>query len=88
MAYRPKWEALANNDVRKLFALSMETKFQQLSEVSEDTEMEWSLFQTAMILSVVESCGQKWNKMAVGSKKKNTLVEQNVKEVIGAKDML
>ena len=55
LAYRIKWEALANIHVRKQFASSMATKFQQLTEISEDIEMEWLLFQTAIISLAVES---------------------------------
>ena len=40
VAYRIKWEALADRDVKKQFASSMETKFQQLPEISEDIKME------------------------------------------------
>ena len=34
----------------------MASKFRLLLEISRDTDLEWSLFQTAMILSAVESC--------------------------------
>ena len=54
VAFRIKWEALANRDVKKQFAFSTVTNFQQLPQVSADIEMEWSLFVTAMILSAVE----------------------------------
>ena len=59
VAYSIKWEALADRDERKQFASSMTAKFQQLTEISEDIEMEWSLLQTAMISSAVKSCGRK-----------------------------
>ena len=39
VTYRIKWEALADRDVRKQFASSMETKFRQLSEVFKNIEM-------------------------------------------------
>ena len=72
VAYRIKWEALEDRDVRKQFASSMETKFQQLPEVSEDIKIEWSLlFQTAMIPSAVESCGRKQRRMAADNEKKH-----------------
>jgi len=38
--YRIKWEALENKEVRKQFASSMTVKFRQLSNESEDIEME------------------------------------------------
>ena len=40
VAYRMKWEALEDEDVRKQFASSMTSKFQQLSEISEIIEVE------------------------------------------------
>ena len=62
----------------------MATKFQQLSEVSEDIEMEWSLFRTAMISSAVESCGRKRLRMAAGSETRTPWWNQDVKEAIRA----
>ena len=70
MAYMIKWEVLADRDVRKQFASSMAAKFQQLPKVSEDIEMEWLLFRTAMISSAVESSGRKQLRMAAGSEKR------------------
>ena len=84
MAYKIKWEALTDRDMRKHFASSMAAKF-QLPEVSEDIEMEWSFLETAMISSAVESCGRKRLRIARGSEKRLTLVELNVKEAIRAK---
>ena len=55
VAYRIKWEALADRDMRKQFASNMAAKFQQLLEVSEDIEMECLLFRTAIISTAVES---------------------------------
>ena len=74
VTYRINWEALADRNLKKQFASSMAVKFEQLSKFFEDSEMEWSLFQTAMISSALESCGQKRLRMSAGSKKKNTLV--------------
>ena len=70
VAYRIKWEALADKDVRTQFASSMAAKFQQIPEVSEDIEMEWSLFRREMISSAVESWRRKRLRMARGSEKK------------------
>ena len=39
VAYRIKWENLADRDARKQFAASMAAKFEQLPEVSDDIEM-------------------------------------------------
>ena len=47
--------------------------------------MEWSLFRTAMISSAVESCGQAWLRMAVGSEKRTPWWNQVVKEASRAK---
>ena len=85
VAYRIKWEALADRDARKQFALRMVAKFQQLSEVSKDIEMERSLFRTAMISSAVESCERKRLRMAVGSEKRTPWWNQDIKEAIQAK---
>ena len=86
VAYKIKWENLADRDVRKLFASSITATFQQLSEVSEDIEMEWSLFRTAIISSAVESCGRKRLRMAGGSEKRTPWWNQDVKETIQAKN--
>ena len=59
MAYRIKWEALVDRNVRKQLASSMATKFRQLPEVYENIKTKWLLFRTAMILSTGESCGRK-----------------------------
>ena len=75
MANRIKWEALADKDV----------KFYQLSKVSEDIEMKWSFFRTAMISSVVKNCGRKRLRMAAGSEKRTPWWNQDVKEAIRAK---
>ena len=63
-------EALEDKKVRKQFASSMASKFRQLPDVSEDIEVEWSLFRTAIVSSAVESCGQKRLRMAAGSEKR------------------
>ena len=85
VAHRIIWEKLADKDVRKQFASSMAAKFQQLPQVSENIEIEWWLFRTAMILSAVESCGRKWYRMAAGSEKGTSWWNQDVKEAIQAK---
>ena len=77
--------ALADKDVRKQFASSMAAKFQQLPEVSEDMEMKWLLFQTAMISPAVDSCGRKLLRMVAGSEKRTPWWNQNVTEAIQAK---
>ena len=64
----------------------MTEKFKQLLEVSEDIEMEWSLFRTATISSAVESCGQKRLRMAASSEKKTPWWNREVKEAIRAKE--
>ena len=47
--------------------------------------MEWSLFRTAIILSVVECCGQKRFRKTAGSEKRTPWWNQDVKEAIRAK---
>jgi len=49
---------LKDKEVRKQFASSMTAKFKKLSDESEDIEMGWSLFRSAIIVSAVECCGQ------------------------------
>ena len=85
VAYRIKWMALADRDVRKQFASRMVAKFQQLSEVSKDIKLEWSYSRTAMISSAFESCGQKRLRMAAGKEKKTPWWNQDVKKAIRAK---
>ena len=63
----------------------MAAKFEQLPEVSEDIEIEWLLFRTAMISSAVESCGQKRLGMAAGREKRTPWWNQDIKEAIRAK---
>ena len=86
VANRIKWEAMANRNVRKQFASSMAAKFQQLPVVSEDIEMECSLFRTAMISSAVESCGQKQLRMARGSEKRTPWWNKDVTVIRAKKD--
>ena len=85
MAYRTKWEALADRDVRKQFASSMAVKFRQLFKDFEDIEMEWWLFRKAMISSAVGSCEQKRLRMAVGNEKRTPWWNLDIKEAIRAK---
>ena len=49
VTYTIKWETLEDKEVRKQFASSMSAKFRELPDVSEDIEMEWSLFRSAII---------------------------------------
>ena len=72
-------------NVRIQFASSMAAKSQLLQEISKDIEIEWSLFRTAMISSVVETWGQKRLRMAAGSEKRTPRWNQDVKETIRAK---
>ena len=85
VAYRIKWETLADRVVRKQIASSMAAKLQQLPDVSEDIEMEWLLFRTAMNSLAVESCGRKRIRVAASSEKKIPWWNQDIKETIRAK---
>ena len=60
-----------NRGVRKQFASSIATKFQQLPEISSNMKIKWLLFQTAMISSAIKCCGQKRFRMEEDSKKKH-----------------
>ena len=85
MTCRVKWETLEDKEVRKQFASSTSTKFRELPNVSEDVEMEWSLFRSAIISSAVECSGEKQLRMAAGIKKRTPWWNQDVKEIIRAK---
>ena len=74
-----------DRDVRKQFASNIAAKFQQLPEVSEDIEMECSLFRTPMISSAVESCGRKRLRVTASNEKKTPWWSQDVKKVIREK---
>ena len=85
MANRIKFEAPWDKYVMKQFASKMAAKFQQLPEVSEDIDMEWLLFQTAIISPAVESCGRKRLRMARGSEKRTSWWSQVVEKAIRTK---
>ena len=60
----------------------------KLTKVFDDIEMQWSLFQTAKILSAVESCEQKRLKMLVGVEKRTFWWNQTFKNLSNQKNML
>ena len=80
VANRIKWETLEDLGVMKQFESSMTLKFRQLSELSKDIEIEWSLFRKDRISAAVESYGRKRLRKAAGSEKRTswlkTLSEQ------------
>jgi len=81
---------IGGQEVRKQFASSMTANFRQLSDESEDIEMEWSLFRSAIIASTVKCCGQKRLRVVKDSEKRTLKklkkdVIQDVKEAIRAK---
>ena len=76
---------MKDKKVRKQFTSSMSSKFRQLPDVSEDIEMEWSLFKSAITASAVESCGRKRLRVAADSEKRTPWWNQDVKEAIRAK---
>ena len=71
--------------VRKQFASTMSAKFRKLPDVSEDIEMEWSLFRSAIILSTAECCGRKRLRLAASCEKRTPWWNQDLKEAIRAK---
>ena len=85
VTYRIKWETLEDKEVRKQFVSSISTKFKELPNVSENVEMEWSLFRSAIISSAVECCGEKQLRVAAGSEKRAPRWNQGVKEAIRSK---
>ena len=75
-----KSQALKDKEIRKQFASSISSKFRLLSDVSEDIEKKWLLFESA-----AESCGRKQLRFAGESEKRTPWWNQEVKEAIGAK---
>ena len=66
VANKIKWEDLEDKDIKKPFASSMAAKFRQLTEISENIVMEWSLFQTAStskLLKAVDKIGLEWRRV-------------------------
>ena len=68
--------------MKKRFVASISSKYDELPEVSEDVEMEWTLFKTAIIASAAECCGRKWLVVATVSEKRTSWWNQDVKEAI------
>ena len=85
VTYRIKWEALEDKEVKKQFASSMSSKFRQLPDVSEDIELEWTLFRTAVISSAAECCGRKRLRKTGESEKRTPWWNDDVKQAIRMK---
>ena len=84
-AYRIKCEALAEENVRKRFVTSVSSKYDELPAISEDIEVEWTLFKTAIIASAAACCGRKRLRVATDSEKRTSWWNQDVKEAIRVK---
>ena len=56
---RIRWEALADEAVRRNFAENVDQRFSHLSSKEADVETEWSLFRTAILGAATETCGVK-----------------------------
>ena len=70
VAYRIKWEALEDREVRKQFASNVSNNFRQLADAFEDIEKEWQLFKSEIISSAAKCCARKRLKVAGDSEKK------------------
>ena len=85
MTFKIKSETLKDKEIRKQFSSCKSTNFRELPNVSEDVEMEWSLFRSAIISSAVECCDEKRLRVAADSEKRTPWWNQDVKEAIRAK---
>ena len=56
---RIRWEALADEAVRRNFAENVDQRFSRLPLKEADVETEWSLFRTAILGAATETCGVK-----------------------------
>ena len=84
-AYGIKWELLANKKVRHTFASKVASLFRELPDYTEDVETELDLFKSAVITSAAASCGCKCMGGQMGSEKRTSCWNQEVKEAICAK---
>ena len=56
---RIRWEALADEAVRRNFAENVDQRFSRLPPKEADVETEWSLFRTSILGAATETCGVK-----------------------------
>ena len=70
VAYRIKWEAWEDREVRKQFASNVSNNFRQLADAFEDMEKKWQLFKSEIISSAAKCCARKRLKVAGDSEKR------------------
>ena len=73
-----KWELLANKKVRNNFVSKVASLFRELPGFTEDIQIEWDLFKSAVFTSAVVSCGCKRVGDQTGSAKKTAWLNQEV----------
>ena len=88
IAYRIKWDLLADKKVRHTFASKVASLFREVPDFTEDVETEWDLFRSAVIASTTASCGCKRVGSQTGSEKRTAWLNQEVKEAIHAKNCI
>ena len=85
VAYRIKWEALEDREVRKQFASNVSNNFRQLADAFEDIEKEWQLFKSEIISSAAKCCARKRLKVAGDSEKNTPRSNLEIREAIRGK---
>ena len=71
--------------MRHTFASKVASLFREPLDNTEDVEIEWDLFKSAVITSAAASCGCKHVGGQMGSEKRTAWWNQEVKEAIHAK---
>ena len=66
---RIRWEALADEAVRRNFAESVDQRFSRLPPKKTDIEIEWLLFRTVILGAATETCGAKRVGPPIGQKR-------------------
>ena len=66
---RIRWEALADEIVRRNFAENVDQRFSRLLLKEANVETEWSLFRTSILEAAAETCGVKRIGPPIGQKR-------------------
>ena len=85
IAYKVKFELLANKKVRHTFASKVASLFGELPDYTKDIETEWNLFKSAVITYAADSCGCKRVEGQMGSERRTAWWKQELKKAIRAK---
>ena len=81
VAYRIKWEALEDREVRKQFASNVSNNFRQLADAFDDIEKEWQLFKSEIISSAAKCCARKRLKVTAIVRKKHLGVTKRLEKL-------